>query len=489
MSQHAGAVLLTTAEMARADQAAMDRGISGDSLMEAAGAAVANAVRGRWPMSSTVVLSGPGNNGGDGFVAARHLAEAGWPVTLALLGERGALRGDAARNAERWTRPVVALEPKFLAGAELIVDAIFGAGLTRPVAGAARAAIEAMESSGVPIAAVDMPSGIDGDTGEVRGAAAHADLTVTFFRRKPGHVLQPGRTYCGELVVADIGIPDTVLAGIDPHIFINGPELWQAYYPWPRPDTHKYARGHAIISGGPMTGAARLAAGGALRCGAGLVSIACAPELAAIFAGGRPSIIVRACAGDNAFADLVAQPRVTAILVGPGNGVTEQTKARTLAALGTRKACVLDADALTVFAKKRREMFRAISGPCVMTPHEGEFARLFDNGGDRLSRALSAATASGAHILLKGPNTVVAGPDGRASINEDAPADLATAGTGDVLAGFVLALLAQGMPTFEASSAAVWLHGAAAADFGPGLVAEDLPDRLPVILRRLKSHA
>lgn len=487
MSLHRESVLLTTAEMARADQAAMDRGISGDSLMEAAGTAVARAVLDRWSRRQTVVLCGPGNNGGDGFVAARHLADAGWPVTLALLGERGALKGDAARNAERWTRPVFALEPGFIAGAELVVDAIFGAGLARPVTGAARATIDAVGSGGVPTVSVDMPSGIDGDTGEVRGAAVRADITVTFFRRKPGHLMLPGRQHCGEVVVADIGIPESVLDDIEPRTSLNCPPLWLRNFPWPAETGHKYARGHAVVSGGTMTGAARLAARGALRCGAGLVSIACAPALAAVFASDRPSIIVRACPDDAAFTDLVSQPKVTSTLVGPGNGVTDQTKARTLAALGTGKSCVLDADALTVFEQERRHLFRAISGPCVMTPHEGEFMRLFDIGGDRLSRALSAAKDSGAHILLKGPNTVVAGPDGRASINENAPPELATAGSGDVLAGFVLALLAQGMPAFEAASAAVWLHGAAATDFGPGLVAEDLPDRLPVLLRRLKS--
>ncbi len=480
-------VLLTNDEMARADRAAMAAGVSSASLMERAGRAVAEAVLARWSTRPTVVLCGPGNNGGDGFVAARHLAAAGWPVTVALLGERGALKGDAAHNAERWSRPVFALEPEFLTSAELVIDAIFGAGLARPLAGKVRATIDAIGTRGLPCVAVDVPSGINGDTGAVAGAAAHADVTVTFFRRKPGHLLLPGRAHCGEVIVADIGIPNSVLSEIAPKTYANDPAVWRRLYPWPRPEGHKYDRGHAVVSGGFMTGAGRLAARGALRCGAGLVNIACMPDLAPIYAADRPGVIVRPCVDDDAFAAFVSAPKVSAVLVGPGNGVTDETRARTLAALATGKACVLDADALTVFAGRRKELFRAITGPCVLTPHTGEFARLFVHRDGRLADARAAAASATAHLLLKGPDTVVAGPDGRATINDNAPPELATAGAGDVLAGFLLALMAQGMPVFEAASAAVWLHGAAATAFGPGLIAEDLPDCLPAVLRGLRD--
>lgn len=495
---HEASVLLTTAEMAQADQAAVDRGTSGDSLMEAAGMAVAEVAHDHWSKHldtkgkkspTAIVLCGPGNNGGDGFVAAYHLVAAGWSVTIALLGERGALKGHAAVKAEQWIGDIVTLEPAVLDGADLVIDAIFGAGLTRPLAGAAKKTIATIDKRRIPCIAVDIPSGIDGNTGEVCGAAAHATVTVTFFCRKPGHMLLPGRLHCGKVVVADIGIPHTVLTEINPRTFANDPSIWLRYYPWPKSDAHKYSRGHAIISGGVMTGAARLAARGALRCGAGLVSIGCDPCLVTSFAGKEPSVIVRTCSEDGTFGDLVSNSKVTAILVGPGNGVTVETQRRTLAALGTEKACVLDADALTVFEDLPEELFNAITGTCVLTPHEGEFGRLFGIGDARLVRAQEAAKKSGGHIVLKGPDTIVASPDGRVSINENAPPELATAGAGDVLAGFILALLAQGMPAFEAASAGVWLHGAVAMEFGPGLVAEDLPDCLPGILRQLKILA
>jgi NAD(P)H-hydrate epimerase len=496
--------LLSVAEMARADAAAIGAGVPGAELMENAGRAVAEAIRARHPAhhqpGPVLVLCGPGNNGGDGFVAARHLTAAGWPLRLALLGARERLSGDAAHHAALWDGPVEALTEDLteegaealLDGAEVVIDALFGAGLSRPLEGAARRVVAALASSRALVVAIDVPSGVSGDSGAVLGEiAVAAALTVTFFRKKPGHLLLPGRQRCGEVIVADIGIPDRVLAEIAPRSFENGPGLWGAGYPWRGLGDHKYDFGHALVLGGAtMTGAGRLAARAALRVGAGLVTVACPPEALPIYALSTPSAIAAPIANEADFDALLADARKNAVLLGPGNGVGPQTRARTLAALGAGKVTVVDADALSSFQDRPAALFEAVSkaaaGPCVLTPHEGEFRRLFpDLEGDKLSRARAAAARSGAVVLLKGADSAIAAPDGRAAINANAPAALATAGTGDVLAGLVLGLIAQGMTSFDATCAAVWLHGEAGAACGPGLIAEDLSEALPGVLRKL----
>jgi NAD(P)H-hydrate epimerase len=481
--------LLTPAEMAAADRAAIAAGIHGIELMEKAGRAVAAALAGRWSPRPVAVLCGPGNNGGDGFVAARRLAAEGWPVRLGLLGEAARLTGDAAHHAALWRGTIEPLTPALLDGAALVVDAIFGAGLSRPVDGTARLMIEALARSRLPSIAVDVPSGLDGATGQVMRTAAPAVLTVTFFRRKPGHLLLPGRLLCGETVLADIGIPAAVLDRIQPRTHENAPALWREAYPWPQLDGHKYRRGHALIAGGEvMTGAARLAARAAARIGAGLVTVAAPQSAWPIYAAALTGVIVRPVARPEDFAELLTDARRNAILLGPGGGTGEAMRHNVLAALATGRAVVLDADALTVFAEQRDTLFAAINGRCVLTPHEGEFARLFPGiGGDKLVRARAAASASGAVVLLKGADTVIAAPDGRAVVNANAPPDLATAGSGDVLAGLVTGLSAQGLDPFRAAAAACWIHGDAAAAFGPGLVAEDIIESVPGALRRLKG--
>jgi NAD(P)H-hydrate epimerase len=489
MDDRSDAALLTVAEMGRADALTIAAGTSGRTLMEAAGAAVAREVQRRWPRSPIAVLCGPGNNGGDGVVAARHLRDAGWPVRLALLGDRAALKGDAAAAFAQWAGDIAPLTPDILDDAALAVDALFGAGLARPLDGVARAVIEAVNARRLPCVAVDLPSGVQGDTGQVLGAAPQATATVTFFRRKPAHLLLPGRSLAGEVVTADIGIRASVLDEIQPTLFENTPALWRDRFPWPRPEDHKYRRGHLLISGGAvMTGAARLAARGARRIGAGLVTVACSAANHAIYAADMPGTITAIADDDAAFAALLANGRRNALLIGPGHGVSASTRARTLAGLAAGKACVIDADALTVFAEDPRALFDAVRSPCLLTPHEGEFGRLFPDLRmlpGKVERTRQAAARTQAAILLKGADTVIAAPDGRAAINANAPAALATGGTGDVLAGIAVGLLAQGLPAFDAGAAAAWLHGAAAANVGWGLIAEDLPDKLPAVLRRL----
>jgi ADP-dependent NAD(P)H-hydrate dehydratase / NAD(P)H-hydrate epimerase len=486
--------LLTTDEMGRADRLAEAAGVPSLALMENAGRAVAHAaLRMAGAGARVAVLCGPGNNGGDGFVAARHLRDAGLDVQLALLGTADRLKGDAADMAQSWGQPIVPLTRGIIDGVQLVIDALFGAGIARPISGVAAEVIAALNASDVPVLAIDVPSGLDGTTGQAQGPVIVASRTVTFFRRKPGHLLMPGRSLCGEVTVADIGIPSSVLGAIGSRAWANAPDLWRAHFPWPKLDGHKYGRGHAVAVSGPAahTGAARMGARGALRIGAGLVTVASPPDALEVNAAHLTAIMLLAFDGPDGLARILADRRKNAILLGPALGVGDPTRRLVYTALASGAATVLDADALTSFADDAPSLFEAIKSNAargvVLTPHEGEFQRLFPDLGEasKLERARVAAQRSGAIMVLKGPDTVIAAPDARAAINDNAPPWLATAGAGDVLGGFIAGLLAQGMPAFEAACAGVWLHGAAAAAFGPGLIAEDLPEQLPAVLRGL----
>ncbi|QTL02554.1 NAD(P)H-hydrate dehydratase [Aquabacter sp. L1I39] len=490
--------LLDPAEMGRADALAIKSGIAGTELMERAGRAVADVVARRALSSRVLILCGPGNNGGDGFVAARVLAQRGYRVRVALLGHRDGLKGDAAWAAEGWKGDVEAAEVVDVAACDVIVDALFGAGLARDLEGAALQVVQKIAASGRPVIAVDLPSGLDGATGQIRGAAARATETVTFFRRKPGHLLMPGRLLCGPVRVADIGIPDAVLEEIAPLTFVNEPASWLDTFPVPRAEGHKYGRGHGVVvSGGAWTaGAARLSARGTLRAGAGLVTIACPRDARDVHAASYAALMARPVDTAAELDGLLGDSRFNAVLLGPGLGVGDGTREKLAIAAAPHRSLVVDADAITSFASGSDTLAAVLARAraTVLTPHDGEFARLFSNDADvsgqssKLVRARRAARRVGAVLVLKGPDTVVAAPDGRAVIAENAPPYLATAGAGDVLAGFICGLLAQGMPTFEAASAAVWLHGEAAQEAGPGLIADDLPEALPKVYARLFSQ-
>jgi ADP-dependent NAD(P)H-hydrate dehydratase / NAD(P)H-hydrate epimerase len=468
--------LLTPDEMYRADALAVAAGVPSLTLMENAGRAVAEEIVRRYGARPTLVLCGPGNNGGDGFVCARYLKKWGWPVRVALYGELPKLKGDAAAMAAKWDGEV---EQGIATGdAELIVDAIFGAGLSKPFSAGLR---DEIARSGTPVLAIDVPSGLDGGSGHVIGACAAADVTVTFFRKKPGHVLMPGRQLCGEVVVADIGIPHAVLQDIQPKTLENHRILRSGS----AIGGHKYSRGHAVvISGGPLnTGAARLTAQAALKSGAGLVTLNGSRDALAVQAVHVTAIML----SDADLEVLLKDSRINAVCIGPAAGIGAATRARVHAALSSDAAVVLDADALTSFEADPDELFSAIrekpERPVVMTPHEGEFTRLFKDltqqSDSKLERARQAAKRSGAVIVLKGPDTVIAAPDGRARINTNAPPSLATAGSGDVLAGLITGHLAQWRDGFTTACAAVWLHGDAASRHGPrGLTADSLVEAL-----------
>jgi len=487
--------ILTVAQCHEADKFAEAHGVPALTLMENAGRAVADTVIERHVRGRAVVLCGPGNNGGDGFVAARHLTAFGWEVCVALLGLREALKGDAAEMAKRWDGAVVPLAREVLNGATVVIDALFGAGLTRPLEGKVAEIAEALNTSETAVVAVDVPSGLHGDLGRgLDDTVVDADVTVTFFRKKPAHVLMPGALKCGEVIVADIGIPDAALDTIRPNMFENGPTLWGREYPWPQPLAHKYARGHCVVVSGPAhtTGAARLAARGSLRIGAGLVSVASPPDAVPINAAQLTAIMVKPVSGAKGLADLLSDKRFNSVVIGPGCGVGRATRELVKAVLASGAAAVLDADALTSFHEDPNTLFRILREPAVLTPHEGEFEKIFPGllakSQNKIDAARAAAAAAKCTVLLKGPDTVIAGADGRAIVNSHAPPALATAGSGDVLSGFVGGLMAQRFESYKAAAAAAWLHGKAASRFGPGLISEDLPELLPATLSALKDE-
>ncbi|WP_404713071.1 NAD(P)H-hydrate dehydratase [Sphingomonas sp. MMS24-J13] len=446
-------IVLTAAETRAAEEAVMATGVSVETLMERAGAAVADVA---WRVAGpieTLILCGPGNNGGDGYVVARLLAERGAQVRVACL---GAPRTEAARKAAaRWTGPISDLaEAK---PAPLLIDALFGTGLSRGLDSDVAAVLDHMVKRSQRSIAVDLPSGVDTDRGRLLSAVPGFDMTVALGVLKPSHRLLPAAGTCGRVVLGEIG-----LAAAEPKLGeIARPRLAR-----PSVDDHKYSRGKVLVVGGAMGGAALLAATAAQRAGAGYV------ELAGDWGGIAPHSLVRHVWDDKALED----ERIGAIVIGPGLGRDGDARARLDAVLASGRKLVIDADALTLIGKARHDRLKG----AILTPHWGEFTRLFgDDGGDRLSQARGAAAASGAIVILKGADSIVAHPDGRAAIAPLAPTWLASAGTGDVLAGIVGAMLAGGRDPFEAAQAALWLHAEAARLAGPMLLADDLVEKLP----------
>lgn len=476
--------ILTVAEMTAADRAAVDAGTPSRTLMERAGAAVAEVVAARYPKGPVRVLAGPGNNGGDAYVAARVLEGRGWPVRLEALAP--AKSADAISAAADWGRSAEAL--KDTADDAIVVDGLFGAGLDRPLPPEAARLARNLERAQARIVAIDTPSGLSGDTGQPVGQVCfRADATVTFHRRKLAHVLQPGRGLCGAVTVADIGLGDS-----SSKLFENGPELWLDRYPWPSVTAYKQTRGRlGVVSGEAWhTGAARLAARGALRIGAGLVTVLSPPESLMVNAAHLEAVMLRPFDTDVELEGLAGQ--LEAVIIGPAAGVTEATLANVLALARTGAALVLDADALTVFRDEPTDLFSVVDRDDVLTPHQGEFERVFPGllkaAPERITAVRQAAARAEAVVLLKGPDTVIAAPDGRAVVNMNGTPWLATAGSGDVLAGLIGGLVAQGMESFLAASAGVWIHAACAEAHGPGLISEDLPNLVPVVLKRLAAE-
>ncbi len=521
--------ILTPAEMARADQLAAQSGVPSFELMIRAGRAVADLVCRRVGYTASIlVLAGPGNNGGDGFVAASALKARGYRVSvLDCSGSTQSARGekvvearsaplagherDAARARREALKAGVEVDfydverlRDYLVGADIIVDALFGAGLNRPITGEIATLIDRVNNAGKAVVAVDLPSGVCGDSGRVLGVGIHAERTVTFFRKKPAHLLAPGAFMCGIVELVDIGVPEAVLESIRPRAHINGPQLWGRHWPTLKRDGHKFGRGHVVVvSGGALsTGACRLAAQAALRAGAGLVSVATPPSAAVVHAAHLTAVMIRSCKEPSDLGRFLDDDsRLNAVVIGPGAGVVPETAERVKAVLSGDRGCVLDADALTAFEGDPERLFELIGdhgasfgdARIVMTPHEGEFARLFpdlsqSDESSKLERGRRAADRSGAVVVLKGADTVIAAPDGRASVNVGAPRWLATAGSGDVLSGIIGGLLAQKISAFEAAMIGVWLHGEAGREAGAGMISEDLAPALRKVIRKIADY-
>jgi ADP-dependent NAD(P)H-hydrate dehydratase / NAD(P)H-hydrate epimerase len=472
--------ILTVAEIAEADRLAMAGGVSGLMLMERAGGAVTDAILKRFRPQPVTVLCGPGNNGGDGYVVARMLRDRGWPVCVRAIAPPST--ADALAAAALWMDGVESAEAFQPTG--LVVDALFGAGLSRPLDGVALQIAEGLAGAPVEVVSIDVPSGVPGDTGQPLGPAVCATLTVTFHARKAAHVLEPGRELCGEIIVADIG-----LANVPSRTVLNGPDLWLSRFPWPTAASHKHARGRLIVVSGDAwnSGAARLAARAGLRIGAGLVTIHAPPEALTANAAHLEAVMLKAFESDVDLEE--AANKVDAVVIGPAAGITETTLLNVLALARTGAALVIDADAITVFRNDAAELFSILDRDDVLTPHPGEFERLFPgvlkSAPERITAARLAARKAGCVVLLKGADTVIAAPDGRVAVNSNGSPWLATAGSGDVLAGYIGGLASQGMESFEAACAAAWIHAEAAELHGPGLISEDLPGLTPAVLRRL----
>jgi ADP-dependent NAD(P)H-hydrate dehydratase / NAD(P)H-hydrate epimerase len=499
-----GPEILTVAEMNEVDRLTAASGVPTIVLMENAGRKVANEIAKRFAACKTTVLCGPGNNGGDGYVIARHLQARGFDVDVVTIGDHKSLKEDAATIATAWQGSTHTFDPRRAVNGELYVDAVFGAGLSRPLAPEISQLFEDITVADIPIVAVDVPSGISGDAAKFLGEAVEpwdATLTVTFFRKKPAHVLYPARKHCGEIVVVDIGIPDGILHALTESQGFAGPRrncVENTAPPLPSPPpvaTHKYRRGHCVVISGPATatGAARLAARAALRVGAGLVTVAGDAGAAALLAASLTAVMVRQIDNASSLQTLLQDKRLNAVVVGPGTGIGLPTQERVAVALRSGASVVVDADALSSFQGAADKLFEQLTPLSVLTPHEGEFERLFPGllaeSTNRIEAARVAAARAKAVVLLKGPDTIIARPDGDAAVNTNAPPDLATAGSGDVLAGMIAGLMAQGMSPFDAARTGAHLHGLCGRIAGPGLIAEDLADLLPRALALARESA
>jgi ADP-dependent NAD(P)H-hydrate dehydratase / NAD(P)H-hydrate epimerase len=481
--------ILTCEEVRAAEQMAVQAGIPLWGLMQKAGQACADVLHAEFPEGRVVVLAGPGNNGGDAYVAAQRLRDLGrnvWVFDLAPRGERS-LEGQNALAA--LLGPRQPLEDLRLAPDDIVLDGLFGAGLSRPLAGEAAYAVEQVNASGVRVVAIDVPSGVNGDAAAVAGPAISADVTVTFCCKKAAHVLQPAAALCGEVVPAEIGFGRFVEAAGGGKLHENSPALWASKLRWPDVNAHKHRRGRLAVVTGPLssTGAARLSAQAGLRAGAGQVTLLCPPAALIVVAGAVMAPLTASFKDEHQL--LALTETADAVVIGPAAGVNDRTRTNVEALAKADRTLVLDADAITVFAGHVETLGGLLEAPAVLTPHMGEFARLFpgvlEEASSKIEAARAAAKQVGAVLLLKGPDSVIAAPDGRAVVNIHASPFLATAGSGDVLAGIIGGLLAQGMEAFDAACAGAWMHGDAGIRAGAGITAEDLDQALRETIRDL----
>jgi len=481
--------LMTAEQMKKADLKAIADGIPAIELIDTAARGLAKIIEDNFPPAPILFLNGPGNNGADGFIAADYLKKAGWDVRCACTVKRAELKNDAKVSVERWQGDIEPLNSNLgLKNAAIVVDCIYGTGYSGVLPPEIVTLFDKIRMRKLQVVAADVPSGMNATTGITSPGALKPDVTVAFCRKKIAHVIMPSKEFCGKVRVADVQIPDATIAASGGTVFENDPALWLKDFPIPGPNTHKFERGHVVVYGGSeKTGAARLGAAAAQRAGAGLVSIATRPDAKQIYEMFRASIMTDSWTTAEEFRALLRDERKNAVLIGPGAGADDALRDAVRATLDFNKAAVLDADVFTAFKDNAKELFTRLSPDRhVLTPHEGEFERLFGTlDGNKLERAVKAAKLSNAVIVLKGSDTIIAAPDGTAVINTNAPSTLATAGSGDVLAGLITGLMAQGMKPFMAAAAGVWLHSETARNLGLGMASEDIITYTPQTLNRL----
>lgn len=466
--------ILTTDEMKKADAATIADGIPARQLIEAAGVAVAHKIADLFKKISVLVLCGSGNNGADGIVTAERLKRAGWPVRIAVFD----------KDRKKYPEAETLNSNLSLKETGLVVDAIFGTGFHGALEPEIITLFDKIRTRKIPVIAVDIPSGVDGTSGTIAEGALKADITVTFCRKKIAHMLYPSREFCGKTHVAQIGITDDIIARLNGQIFENNPALWIRDFPIPDATSHKYTRGFVTVFGGNIrTGAACLAGHAAQVAGAGAVAITTLPETRPIYSHYRASIMVDVWQTIEDLKSLLRDERRNTLVLGPGGGEMRDVVE---ALLGLNKISIIDADALTAFKDDPQALFSKLSSQCVLTPHAGEFHKLFgDLPGNKIDQARTAARKSGAIVVFKGGDTIIAEPDGAIIVNSAAPPNLATAGSGDVLTGLIAGLSAQGMPPFMAAACACWLQTQAARKQGFGLTAEDIIRHIPQVLNQL----
>lgn len=489
--------LLTTQQMAEIDDIIWNEMEDGFHLIERAGTNVAQLAITMFPEDKPIaVLCGAGNNGADGYIAATLLKEAGRNVTCFA---KPIKNENVIRASDLFTgavKPFQSFDPLPFGG---IIDALYGAGLNAPLSAEDAELVAKANLSKIPIISIDIPSGVDATSGEVNGVAIQARATVTFFRKKTGHLLQPARSYCGIVHLTDIGINDEILLKVKSEIYENNMNLWINSYPYYNENINKFTKGHAAVFSGSLAqaGASRLSATAALRSGAGAVTLISPNESMQAHAAQITSLMLHETRNENDAIEFIKRRKINTAVIGPGYGSLEMAKQHVLALLknDVLQSLIIDADAITAFHDAPSQLFKAIAASktaVILTPHEGEFKRIFPVIASRdiskLEKAVSAASLSNALIVYKGPDTIIADNKGRAVINANGTSLLATAGSGDVLAGIIAGLVAQGMPVFEAASAAVWMHAEAARQFGAGLIAEDIPQQLPAIITKILSH-
>lgn len=483
--------IFTAANVKEADEMSEKLGTPAIVLMNNAGRKVAELtekiIKQKKCGDAIYVICGAGNNGGDGLVAAKYLKNKGYDIRVGLVGDfrkitpltQNALESAVSAGIEAET-----FDKEYLLQSDVVIDAIFGVGLKRDIEGEIADVIKEINNSKSLKIAVDIPSGVCADTGSIKSVAVNADATVTFQNPKLGNLLLPGKENCGELFIEDIGIPEEVVDLIESIYLLNTPELWQHLLPKPKLSDHKYTKGHVVVIGGDIesTGAAKLASEAALRTGSGLVTIACDAESLPIYATSLKSVMAKKVKDPELLEKFISERKVNTVIIGPGSGNDLYSALRVTTCLDAGLRCIIDADVFTNFKNKPQDLVKALkkNKNCVLTPHEGEFKRVFKLEGNKVERASQAAKSCDNVVVLKGNDTVIAAPDGRIVINNNAPTYLATAGSGDVLSGIIGGLLAQGMPLFEAACAGVYLHSETANKLGKGMIAEDIAKQISI---------